>query len=410
MKMQNIGTFLFFAACCYSCGAQKSLLPSAAPSAKMPTAWSSSTKPTTRPSAAQSKTPTNRPSAVPTKKPTTTLPTVPLCRTIGPNQGCCTAGGFGSDQTLGSVCLTASVTTIADHAFVAYNNVSSAKYTPSSISSLFIPSAVTAIGNYAFQGTNLTSLTFNEPVNSIGTQAFQGSHYLTTVTFKKNVGTIGARAFASNPMLTIMIFNGAVGTISDRAFDGTFLTTLTFDGSVSNIGDGAFVGSHLASVIFSGNVGTISNNAFLGNSVSSVIFKGDVTAIYAEAFYGSSLTTLTFKRPVQLFYGQYGYYWPAFNVLVFSNTALKTVYYPATWAIPSHIFPAGVTFIPHSFPFMACESHGRICNCKVVWTVTDSVDNIVDAVSNAAVSSVYDGIYRVKYFGAASSGVERSDQ
>ena len=47
---------------------------------------------------------------------------------------------FSGDQTLGSVCLTTAVTTIADHAFVAYNNVSSAKYTPSSISSLFIPS------------------------------------------------------------------------------------------------------------------------------------------------------------------------------------------------------------------------------------------------------------------------------
>ena len=33
--------------------------------------------------------------------------------------------------------------------------------------------------------------------------------------------------------------------------------------------------------------------------------------------------------------------------------------------------------LQHSFPFMACESHGRICNCRVVWTVTDSVDNIV---------------------------------
>ena len=133
-------------------------------------------------------TPTTKPSIKPTVRPNA------LCaQTIGPNVGCCSVGGYAGIQTISSVCLTTEVTTIADQAFCF---VYFGYYNPASITYIFIPSTVSAIGVHAFFKTPLKAITFAGNVGTIGYGAF-GQTSLKTLTFPGNVETIGSKAFAN---------------------------------------------------------------------------------------------------------------------------------------------------------------------------------------------------------------------
>jgi hypothetical protein len=65
------------------------------------------------------------------------------------------------------------------------------------LASVTIPSSVTSIGSYAFQSdTGLTSVMIGSGVRSIGTYAFQGDAALASVTFTGKAPSVGTKAFA----------------------------------------------------------------------------------------------------------------------------------------------------------------------------------------------------------------------
>ena len=76
------------------------------------------------------------------------------------------------------------------------------------LTSVTIPNSVTSIGNSAFYGNNLTSVTIPNSVTSIGNSAFHDNN-LTRVTIPNSVTSIGSGAFrkvgSSNPNLTKII-------------------------------------------------------------------------------------------------------------------------------------------------------------------------------------------------------------
>jgi len=67
-----------------------------------------------------------------------------------------------------------------------------------------IPAGVTSIGEYAFYGTNLTSISIPNSVTSIGDNAFYHNQ-LISLTLPNSVTTIGAQAFASNQLTSVTI-------------------------------------------------------------------------------------------------------------------------------------------------------------------------------------------------------------
>ena len=152
--------------------------------------------------------------------------------------------------------------------------------------------SVTSIGDYAFTGNALTSVTIPNSVTSIGVTAFY-SNALTTVTIGSSVTSIGAEAFRDNALTTVTIPN-SVTTIGDGAFAENNLTTVTIPNSVTTIGGYAFESNALTTLTIGNSVTSIDDWAFYDNALTSVTFLGDAPTAGGNVFDNNSgLTSVT---------------------------------------------------------------------------------------------------------------------
>ena len=169
---------------------------------------------------------------------------------------------------------------------------------------------VTAIGDYAFDLCNLTSVVIGDSVATIGERAFWECYFLTSVKIPDLVTTISDSAFASCPNLMSVEFGASVTTIGDSAFfnclnltgveipnslitmgDAVFskctnLTSIKIPDLVTAISDSAFANcTNLTSVEIGSSVTTIGNSAFANcTNLTSVEFGASVTTIGHDAF------------------------------------------------------------------------------------------------------------------------------
>jgi len=78
---------------------------------------------------------------------------------------------------------------------------------------LVIPDGVTEIGDYAFAGTQITSVTLPESVTRIGANAFNGCTQLTSVTIPLSVTRI---TFGTNPFASTALNDASKKALTDR--------------------------------------------------------------------------------------------------------------------------------------------------------------------------------------------------
>ena len=156
------------------------------------------------------------------------------------------------------------------------------------VSSIMIPDSVTSIGDYAFYFcTSLTSVTIPGSVTSIGKYAFANCNTLTSVTMLEGVTNIGEDAFYDCPSLTNVIIPSSVISIEDFAFNScSSLTSVNIPDSVTNIGAFAFAGcDSLTSVTIGNGVTNIGERAFYTcTSLTSITIPDSVTSIGECAF------------------------------------------------------------------------------------------------------------------------------
>ena len=137
-----------------------------------------------------------------------------------------------------------------------YTGVNAAVTIPDKINGM----PVTAIGNSAFYGLGITSVTIGPNVTTIGANAFSGPYVawfgitgdpLSSLNIPNNVITIGDYAFYGCNNLTNVTIGSNVTTIGAYAFSGLGfdntsagdpLSSVTIPNSVVNIGDYAFDG------------------------------------------------------------------------------------------------------------------------------------------------------------------------
>ncbi len=118
-------------------------------------------------------------------------------------------------------------------------------YKQASITSLTIPTTVTSIGEYAFNGCRgLTgSLTIPESVTAIGNNAFEGCGGLTgSLTIPHSVTTIGDHTFAGCSGFTDVTIPNSVTTIENHAFVSCDFASAVIGSKVATIGQDAFGG------------------------------------------------------------------------------------------------------------------------------------------------------------------------
>ena len=200
---------------------------------------------------------------------------------------------FSSCESLQSITIPNSVTSIGDEAFSEC----------SSLQSITIPNSVTKIGNYAFwECISLQSVTIPNSVTSIGNGTFSSCDSLQSVTIPNSVTSIGDDAFSSCESLQSITIPNSITSIGNEAFRWCkSLQSITIPNSVTSIGDEAFSSCEsLQRVTIPNSVTSIGDRAFdLCDSLQSVTIPNSVTSIEDGAFHGcKSLQRVTIPNSV----------------------------------------------------------------------------------------------------------------
>ena len=192
-----------------------------------------------------------------------------------------------------SITIPDSVTSIGNDAFGDCGN----------LTDITIPDSVTSIGGRVFDDCiSLTSITIPNGVTSIGDYTFYGCKSLTSITIPCSVTSIGYKAFCFCENLTNITIPDSVTSIGDYTFYGcTSLTSITIPNSVTSIGDYTFYGcTSLTSITIPNSVTSIGDYTFYGcTSLTSITIPNSVTSIGDYTFYGcTSLTSITIPDSV----------------------------------------------------------------------------------------------------------------
>ncbi len=150
---------------------------------------------------------------------------------------------------------------------------------------------VTSIGDWAFNGCSLTSVTIPDSVTSIGGAAFSECRSLTSVTIGNGVWSIGEYAF-----------DGCTKLISVMVEEGNSVYS-SLDGVLFNKSQTTLIqcpGGKAGSYMIPNSVTSIEASAFSGcNRLTNVTIPNSVTSIEASAFSGCNrLTNVTIPNSV----------------------------------------------------------------------------------------------------------------
>ena len=216
----------------------------------------------------------------------------------------------------------------------------------STITSYAIPSGVTNIENYAFQGAvNLVNITVPPSVTSIGQNAFQDASGLTSVIFQEstnlsklnlNVGSGKTFFDASNQTIVTIsiitqVFNGT-GELTNTMTDLSGANIARIEGYTS-IGEDAFKDkTTLIAITIPTTVKRIGSRAFYGTTnLTNFSLPSSIISISGEAFYDmTNLTEITLPSSIN-----------SIGTDAFKNTGLTTVYVrPSTLGLLNEAIPS----------------------------------------------------------------------
>jgi|GEM_PF-3279531 len=182
------------------------------------------------------------------------------------------------------------------------------------MTSLSLGRGLTEIGDRAFRGCGISTLTLSDSLTYVGHSAFEGCSNLQTVSGGTGAVSLQSGVFASCKALTEVdlptgateiggeIFNdcqslervsvpATVQTIGSSAFQNcSSLVSITLPNGITEIGQNTFLGCKaLSSVSLPDSVTTIGKAAFSGcSSLSELALPEELTSLGAQAFLGCS--------------------------------------------------------------------------------------------------------------------------
>lgn len=167
------------------------------------------------------------------------------------------------------------------------------------VSSLSIGEGVKKIGDRAFEGLEITSLTIPASVLEIGVGAFWHCPIETLAVAEGNTEYFVKNNCLIDKTTHTLVAAFGNGTISkDFVWGGSDGKTKIFD--VTSIGYGAFAFAKIESMVIPSNVKTIGEFAFAHSALKQVVIESGVKNIGAKAFYMSeNLQTVSVADSVQ---------------------------------------------------------------------------------------------------------------
>ncbi|MEI6754807.1 MAG: leucine-rich repeat protein [Paludibacter sp.] len=174
------------------------------------------------------------------------------------------------------------------------------------LKTVILPSSVTSIGSYAFNGCKaLISITIPNSVISIAVAAFYGCTGLTSITIPSSTTSLGDFAFYGCTGLTSITIPSSVTSIGSYDFYGCIgLTSITIPSSVTSIGSYAFYGCSGLTSIYANPTTPVnfalSTSVFTGVSMSTCVLYVPIGSInaYKAATQWSSFTNITDGSPI----------------------------------------------------------------------------------------------------------------
>lgn len=168
-----------------------------------------------------------------------------------------------------------------------------------SVSSLSIGEGVKKIGDRAFEGLEITSLTIPASVIEIGVGAFWHCPIETLAVAEGNTEYFVKNNCLIDKTTHTLVAAFGNGTISkDFVWGGSDGKTKIFD--VTSVGNGAFAYTQAESMVIPSNVKTIGEFAFAHSALKQVVIESGVKNIGAKAFYMSeNLQTVSVADSVQ---------------------------------------------------------------------------------------------------------------
>ncbi|WP_344820950.1 leucine-rich repeat domain-containing protein, partial [Aquimarina gracilis] len=168
-----------------------------------------------------------------------------------------------------------------------------------------VPYTVTAIGDFAFENNQLTSVEIPETVTSIGKFAFDNNQF-TEVVIPNSVTTIGASAFRNSGLTGHLEIPNSVTEIRGGAFSRNKLTSVTIPDNpdFTKLDIGIFQDNLLTEVTIPANVEFIAKGSFSNNLelVTLVMKNPGPIDLSSEAFdfiiFGEDFISTEDRRPL----------------------------------------------------------------------------------------------------------------
>jgi len=174
--------------------------------------------------------------------------------------------------------------------------------------SVYLPTGLKKIGDYAFQDSGLKDITFPWTLTNIGTVAFQ-SNELTSIILPDTVTNLGTGAFATNPKLERISLSKGLTNIPEAAFGCsdakhymTNLKSIELHEGITEIGVRAFAGNNFANIETPSTLEKIGDYAFSTKNYLTtpceVVLNEGLTEIGARAFRNKVIDKITLPKSV----------------------------------------------------------------------------------------------------------------